>query len=134
MKASGLWRVFRTAHCKVDEFRSDRARQPDETFVAECEVPIDADSAHIVVAVRRAVASVGLIDPLFIRAADRYPEELGVLPLWDSLDWMSFVIELERELGKPFSYPLANWSHRGSFSVAQLARAVCEEATSRAGS
>src|SRR3712207_8437464 len=58
-----------------------------------------ADAARVALAVRHAVANVGLVDPLFIRADDRAEGELAVLPLWDSMDWVEFVMELEAQLG-----------------------------------
>jgi hypothetical protein len=98
-----VWRIFKTAHVKVAEFRKGRTRQADEQFVADCGLPAEAEAARVALAVRRAVASVGLIDPQFIRADDVYPDQLGVLPLWDSMDWAAFTMELERELGTAIS-------------------------------
>jgi acyl carrier protein len=54
---------------------------------------------EVALAVRRAVASVGLADPLYIRADDRERDELSVLPLWDSMDGVTLLMELEDELG-----------------------------------
>jgi hypothetical protein len=97
-----MWRflrVFKPAHSKVDDFRDGRTRLSDNDFLADCGLTPGTEAAEIALAVRRAVAGVGLIDPLFIRADDSYPGTLEVLPLWDSMDWLCLVFELERELG-----------------------------------
>jgi hypothetical protein len=52
----GFLRVFKTAHCKVDDFRKGRTRQPDHEFLADCGVEAGTDMARIALAVRRAVA------------------------------------------------------------------------------
>lgn len=119
----GMRRFFRTAHDKVDEFRAQRSRQPDPEFLAECDLPDGPEAVRVALAVRRAVGSVGLVDPLFIRASDRFPEELGVLPLWDSLDWISFVLALEWELEDEAPREILDWRVRGGFSVKQLVQA-----------
>ena len=121
-----MWRIFRTAHDKVADFRAGRTRQPDEQFIAECELPDNPEALRIALGVRRAVANVGLVNPAFISASDRFPEELGVLPLWDSMDWVSLMLALEEELGKPPPEPLWEWREQGSFSVKQLVQAVHE--------
>ena len=117
-------RIFKTAHEKVADFREGRTRQPDEQFVTECELPDDPDAARIAIGIRRAVASVGLIDPLFLRASDRFPEELGILPLWDSMDWMALILAIEEELGEPPPKSIEGWGQQGAFSLKQLAQAA----------
>jgi hypothetical protein len=99
-----MWRflrVFKPAHCKVADFRRGRTRQPDDEFLADCGVAPGTEPARIALAVRRAVAATGLVDPLFVRAQDSYPGSLEVLPLWDSMDWVALQFEIERELGQP---------------------------------
>jgi acyl carrier protein len=98
-----LRQVFRTANQKVAAFCEGRSRQADEEFTADCGLPAEPLAARVAVAVRRAVANIGSVDPLFIRAADLYPDQLGVLPLWDSMDWLAYLMELEKELGTRFS-------------------------------
>jgi acyl carrier protein len=92
-------RVFKPAHSKVDDFREGRTRQPDDDFLRDCGFESGTEAADIALAVRRAVAGVGLVDPLFVRCDDSYPGTLEVLPLWDSMDWLALASELERELG-----------------------------------
>jgi hypothetical protein len=58
--------VFKPAHSKVDEFRAGRTRQPDDEFLRECGLEPSTATAEIALAVRRAVAAVGLVDPLFV--------------------------------------------------------------------
>ena len=124
-----MWRLCRTAHDKVADFRKGRVRQPDDLFVAECELPGDPDSSRIAVGVRRAVAGIGLIDPLFIMASDRFPEDLGVLPLWDSMDWLSLVFELEKELDQKIPDFIVDWKSQNGFTIKQLVQTVFEKLT-----
>jgi acyl carrier protein len=102
-----MWRIFKTAHVKVWDFRDGRTRQPDEQFIIECGLPAEPDAGRIALAVRRAVANIGLVDPQYILATDEYPDQLGKLPLWDSMDWVAFVMELEGELGTTIPDPEA---------------------------
>ncbi len=92
------WKLFRTAHQKVDGFCEGRRRQSDADFVRECGMEANEEGARVAVAVRRAAARVGLVDSAFVHAADRYPDDLGVLPLWDSMDWIELIMRLEGEL------------------------------------
>jgi len=91
--------MFKSAHAKVAKFRRNRSRQTDDDFLREVGVPSEAPASRIALAVRRAVATAGLVDPLYIRADDRADHELAVLPLWDSMDWVELVMNIEDELG-----------------------------------
>jgi hypothetical protein len=119
-----MWRVFRVfkpAHCKVDEFRAGRTRQPDDEFLRDCGLGPGTAAADIALAVRRAVAGVGLVDPLFDRRDDSHPGTLDVLPLWDSMDWLAFALELERELGRSVRWQTADIVRRSpSVTVSDL--------------
>ena len=75
---------------------------------------------------RRAVAHIGLIDPQLIHALDRYPEELDVLPLWDSMDWLPLILEMEYQSGWEISRSMNDWALQPSFSVKDLVHAVVE--------
>jgi hypothetical protein len=46
------------------------------------------------------------------------------LPCWDSMDWMSLLLELERELGERPSESIEEWSAQTAFSVRELVLAV----------
>ena len=119
-----MWRflrVFKPAHSKVDDFRDGRTRLSDNDFLADCGLTPGTEAAEIALAVRRAVAGVGLIDPLFIRSEDSYPGTLEVLPLWDSMDWMSFVLLLEEELGQSFTYDPGEFMKPRPLTVRDLA-------------
>ncbi|MBI5758483.1 MAG: hypothetical protein HZA46_08200 [Planctomycetales bacterium] len=85
----------------MDDFRVGRTRQPDDEFLSDCGVAPGTEATRIALAVRRAVAGIGLVDPLFVRAANSYPGTLELLPLWDSMDWLALGLEMERELGHP---------------------------------
>jgi acyl carrier protein len=91
-------RLLKSSHAKVAEFKKGRDRQSDEEFLRELGVGDGAEEREVALAVRRAIASVGLVDPLYIRADDRERDELSMLPLWDSMDWVSLLLELEAEL------------------------------------
>jgi acyl carrier protein len=118
---------------KIAFFCEGRSKQPDEDFIAACALPSDPEAARVAVAVRRAVAEVGSIDPEWIRAEDVYPDQLGVLPLWDSMDWLSLFLALERELKTKISNEEADQllDPRG-FSVREMAAAVYRMIKSRA--
>ena len=125
-----MWRflrVFKPAHSKVDDFREGRTRQSDNDFLADCGLTPGTEAAKVALAVRRAVAGVGLIDPLFIRSEDSYPGTLEVLPLWDSMDWLAFVLEVERELGQSFPYGSSELASKsGPVTVRDLVARVRE--------
>jgi hypothetical protein len=94
-----LRRVIRLPSQKVAAFCKGRSRQSDEQFVVDCALLPDPAVTRVAIAVRRAVAAVGTVDPQFIRADDVYPGTLDVLPLWDSMSWLEFILALEEELG-----------------------------------
>ena len=93
------WCWWKTAGEMAAGFAADRTPEADEQFVAACGLPDTPDAARVALAVRRSVASYGMIGPEFIRAADTYPNELIELSGWDSLDFLGWIFELERELG-----------------------------------
>jgi hypothetical protein len=95
--------LFPSAEQKVAFFCKDRAPQSDEQFLAECHLPADPEADRVALAVRRAVANMGSIDPTFIRADDVYPDQLAMLPFWDSIDMMAYLWELEEQLGTRFT-------------------------------
>ena len=87
------------SHAKVAAFKKGRERQSDGDFLRDLGITDDGEEREVALAVRRAVANVGLVDPLYIRADDREQDELSVLPVWDNMDWVALVMELEDELG-----------------------------------
>jgi hypothetical protein len=104
-------RVFWNADRKVAAFGEGGSEQSDDEFLAACGLPPDLEAARAALAVPRAVAAIGSVDTEFIRAEDAYPDQLGVLPLWDSIDWFAFTWELEERLGQrlpdPAKHPIA---------------------------
>jgi acyl carrier protein len=121
-------KLFQTAHAKVERFRSNRTRQVDEDFLAECEIIPGSDRARIALGVRRCVADAGLIDSAFIRPTDRFPDDLGVLPLWDSMDFLDLVIRLERELNISFESHEGGKVFKVPFNVRELINRVASVA------
>ena len=103
-----MWKRLLTLTCgdpekQVAEFCADRSPQSDERFLDLLDLPTDESTTRAALAVRRAVASVGSVDPQFIHADDAYPDQLAKLPVRDSLDLVGYVITLEDELGVQFS-------------------------------
>jgi hypothetical protein len=121
--------IFTPARSKVEKFRRGRIRQSDEDFVNECGLANDPAARDIALAVRRAVANVGLIDSQFIRVDDKYPGTLDVLPLWDSMDWVAFELELEEETGHKITdvggILLGIYESSKVVTVSELVTAVC---------
>ena len=88
---------------QIATFCKGRVIQPDDEFVASCGLATDPEAARVALAVRRAVANVGSVESGYIVAADVYPDQLAMLPLWDSMDWVAFMMELEEQLGTRIS-------------------------------
>ena len=97
------WRWWRAADEMAADFTADRTPEADEPFIAACDLPDTPEAVRVALAVRRSVASYGMIDPKYIRATDGYPDELVELSGWDSIDFLAWIFELERELGMPVS-------------------------------
>ena len=117
------WRWWRTADEMAASFAADRTPEPDEQFVAACDLPDTPEAIRVALAVRRSVASYGMIEPKFIRAADSYPDELVELSGWDSIDFLAWIFELERELDMPVTRE-AFKDIRQPFTVKDLALAT----------
>ena len=117
------WRWWRTADEMAADFAADRTLETDEQFIAACDLPDNAEAVRIAMAVRRSVASYGMIDPKFIRAIDGYPDELVELSGWDSIGFLAWIFELERELEMPVSSD-AFRDIRQPFTVKELVLAV----------
>src|SRR5437879_4562457 len=84
----------------ADEMAADFARlhppQSDAEFLAECGL---AAAPAAALAVRRSVASYGMVAADHIRPDHTYPGALEELSGWESLDFVAWIMELERELG-----------------------------------
>jgi hypothetical protein len=99
MALKWLRRFFPTPEHQVAEFCKDRRKEPDSDFISGCCPPEEADAGRVAIAVRRAIAKLGQVGPEFIRHDDSYPAQLGKLPMWDSIEWLAFFVELEDRLG-----------------------------------
>src|SRR5262245_16814247 len=91
-------RLFRHWTTRVAEFTQGRTPQPGAAFPADCQLPVLPDAERVALIVRAVVAEEGSVDPQFILAGDRYPEDLEILPSWDSPDWLDFIMRLEQKL------------------------------------
>ncbi len=122
---------FKSDGRKIEEFCEGRSHQPDDDFIIDCDLPDDPDAIRVALAVRRAVGRVGYIDPTYIRADDRYPEELLVLPRWDSLDVLDFFFTLEDELDTKLSNLEAQKIKVVGYCVRQFAHDALEVVVQR---
>jgi acyl carrier protein len=122
-------RWWKTADEMAEAFIATRQPQSDEAFVASCNLPPTAYARKVALAVRNSVASYGMVDTQFIRADDSYPKELSLLSGWDSIDFVGWILELERELG--MIVPDKTWdpiTHFGmQFSVRDLIQAILDQ-------
>jgi hypothetical protein len=92
-------RWWKTADEMAAGFVAGRIPQMDAEFLSECALPADDDAVKAALAVRRSVAKYGMVDAAFIRADDGYPGELMKLAGWDSIDFLTWAMELHEELG-----------------------------------
>src|SRR5262245_49944784 len=119
------WRWTRTAEEMAADFARGRQTQTDEQFLTDCGLANHPEASRTALAVRRSVAGYGMVAPEFIRASDRYPEELTNLSGWESIDMLGWILELERELGEPVEERVAlRVSVLGRWSVRDLVWAV----------
>jgi hypothetical protein len=120
-------RWWKTAQEQAAEFEATRPAQSDEAFLAECALPPTDYARRVALAARRSVASYGMCDSQYIRPGDRYPEQLGMLSGWDSIDFLGFTLELDKEL--KLLVPNAAWkSLKGpGFSVRELIQVILDQ-------
>jgi hypothetical protein len=73
------------------------------------------------------------VEPSYIRDDDRWPEELGVLPFWDSIDFLHFAFSVERATGMKLVTvdALQSYFYSG-FVVSGLVRRVVQMLEDRA--
>ncbi len=88
----------RTTWSAVCRWR-ERDLTNDEEFLRACEIPDDPLKIALALAARRAIAKLATVPPETIRATDTFARDLIELPYWDSLDWLGFIFEVERECG-----------------------------------
>lgn len=100
MKHSWLWHVFTPKKKKVAEFLRLHEPQADSIFVAECGYESDIEASKIALGVRRCIAEMGGIPPEYIRHDHRFPDDIGNLDFWDSIDEIGFLVELEANFNR----------------------------------
>lgn len=83
----------------VSDFKATRSPQDDEEFIRACNLPAGTKPSTIALGVRAAIAELGQVEPMYIRANDSFDDELISLPFWDSLDTYAVVLTLEEHLG-----------------------------------
>jgi len=89
---------------------------------------------RVALIVRQVIAEEGSVDPRFIYATDRYPEELSVLPSWDSIDWIDFIMRLEEKLNMHIPDRDAERLITSRFNVEQMIDRIVEFHARSAGS
>ena len=91
-------RLFQHWTTRVAEFTKGRTPESDDAFLAACGLPDNAETRRIAIGVRDVFGEEGSVDPKFIFATDRYPEDLEILPSWDSLDTVDLLMRIEEKL------------------------------------
>ena len=66
---------------KAKRFKIGRSPQDDAAFVDACGYGTAPDRASLALAIRRVIGESGTVEPQYIRADDRWPEDLGGLGL-----------------------------------------------------
>ena len=94
-----MW--FKTRKHFVAEFYAERGTQSDDAFVAGC--CQQKDCSAVALGIRRAIATLGKVEPEHIHHDDLFEGRLAKLPFWDSLDQVELVMELEDALGVKIS-------------------------------
>lgn len=98
-----------------------REPQALEAFLADCGIEASARARAIGDAVRKSLAHAASFDGDKLRADDRYPGTLEVLPGWDSLDFVEWLLTFEERLGDRVPHHTFHKIH-GSFTVADLVK------------
>ncbi|MEQ8835940.1 MAG: acyl carrier protein [Lacipirellulaceae bacterium] len=97
-----MW-LFKLSAQMLADFKSTRSPQEDEEFVRECNLPAGRKSSVVAIGVREAIAELGQVEPTYVRANDRFDNELVSLPFWDSLDTIEVILTLEKSIGIPIT-------------------------------
>jgi hypothetical protein len=78
---------------------SGRRLLPDAEFLRACEVPEEPFPVQAALSARRAIASLATVPSETIYPEDSFFNDLRRLPFCDSLDWLGFVLEVEKQSG-----------------------------------
>jgi acyl carrier protein len=85
---------------QASRFKSGRTLLSDEEFIARCGFEPETTAASLAVVVRRVIGECGSVEPTYIRPDDRWPEDLGKLAFWDSIDLFYFIFSVEEATGR----------------------------------
>jgi hypothetical protein len=113
---------------QAERFKAGRHPQSDAEFVARCGFEPGSTKAALAVVVRRVIGDCGSVGPAYVRDGDRWPEDLGRLDFWDSIDFLHFVFSVERATGIRFrrDEDIQDFFYSG-FSVSELVRRVVHQ-------
>jgi acyl carrier protein len=87
---------FRSHARDKREFLASRTVQEEADFLANCGLP--EESVEAALAVRKAIATLGGVDPGYVHALDSFARDLSHFDFWGSLDSVAVVLELEHAL------------------------------------
>ncbi|MBL9165942.1 MAG: hypothetical protein JNL18_24685 [Planctomycetaceae bacterium] len=87
---------FNSKQRQSKAYCENRLPQTDEEFISGCGVLGSAEG--IAVGVRRVIARLGSVDPVYIHHDARFIGEINQTDFWDRLDSLAIVLELEEEL------------------------------------
>lgn len=116
-------RWWKTADEMATAFEEKFPAQWDDVFLSECGLDHSAEAIRVGLAVRRSVAEYGMVSAVHIYADHSLPGELQHISGWDSVDFVSWIILLEEELGEPVD---SRWFDqlRIPYTVRDFAQAV----------
>jgi acyl carrier protein len=122
------------ARRKAERWPIEREPQDDATFLTACGFAPDSPEAAIAFTVRRVIAELGVVKPAEIHAEDRWPEELGTLDFWDSIDLLHFIFSIELAAGAkiPVDEGLRTF-FRSGFVVSDLVEHLVGKLVARSG-
>ena len=105
---------------------ADRQPEPDEEFLAHCELPSHPGARETAFVVRRTIAVYADLKVEMIHALDRIPEDLGDIFIRESLIVVEFVMNLEENLGVsiPHYEPVSDLLSRETLTVKEIIETV----------
>jgi acyl carrier protein len=101
-------------------FRSGRMPLSDQEFITRCGFEPETTAASLALVVRRVIGESGSVEPTYIRNDDRWPEDLGKLDFWDSIDLLHFVLSVEEATGVRLDPDDLERAFRSGFIVSEL--------------
>ena len=70
----------------------------DRDFLQQCGPFPNELAEEVAVAARRAIAGLATVPSETICPKNSFADDLSDLPYWDSLDWLGFIFETERQM------------------------------------